>query len=57
MYNYFDYDNDRIKVRERFLKEAEKKTTLKDIGDMLDKFIIDERADSLKYTDFTKPLD
>lgn len=33
MYDYFDYDNDRTKVRERFLKEAQKKTTLKDIGD------------------------
>lgn len=36
MYDYFDYDNDRVRVRNRFLNEASKKTTLKDIGEMLD---------------------
>jgi hypothetical protein len=36
MYDYFDFDNDRSRVRNRFLKEASKKTTLKDIGEMLD---------------------
>ena len=31
MYNFFDYDNDRERVRTRFLEEANKRTTLKDI--------------------------
>jgi hypothetical protein len=40
MYQYFDYDNDRSKIRNRFIKEMNKKTTLKDIGDTLDKLIL-----------------
>jgi len=36
MYNYLDYDNDRVRIRERFIKEMNKKTTLKDIGELLD---------------------
>jgi hypothetical protein len=51
MYNYFDYDNDRAHVRRRLLDEESKKTTLKDIGELLDKFLLDERAEGLKYTD------
>lgn len=54
MYAYFDYDNDRARVRDRFIKEQNKKTTLKDIGEALDKFLLDERAESLRYTDETK---
>lgn len=57
MYDYFDYDNDRARVRNRFIQEANKKTSLKEIGEMLDQFILDERSDSLRYTDITKPLD
>lgn len=57
MYDFYDYDNDRARVRERFLKEANKKTTLKEIGETLDKFILEERADSLRYTDISRPLD
>jgi hypothetical protein len=53
MYNYIDYDNDRARVRNRLMKEAHKKTTLKDIGELLDKFLLDERAEGLKYTDDT----
>ena len=51
MYNYFDYDNDRSRVRKRFLEEMDKRTTLKDIGEMLDKFILDEKAESFIYYD------
>lgn len=36
MYDYFDYDNDRSRVRNRFIAQNDKKTTLKDIGEMLD---------------------
>lgn len=51
MYSFFDYDNDRARVRDRFLNEQHKKITLKDIGSMLDKFLLDERAESLRYLD------
>jgi hypothetical protein len=51
MYNYFDFDNDRARVRHRFIKEMNKKTTLKDIGEMLDKFILDDKAELSQYYD------
>lgn len=54
MYSYFDYDNDRARVRQRFLDEMNKKTTLKDIGEQLDKFLLDERARGADYIDLTK---
>ena len=54
MYNYADYDNDRENIRRRFIDEMNKKTTLKDIGESLDKFILDEKAENLKYWDPTK---
>ena len=49
MYNFFDYDNDRERVRTRFLEEANKRTTLKDIGEALDKFMLDEKAKGLTF--------
>lgn len=54
MYDYFDFDNDRTRVRDRFIKEINKKTTLKDIGEALDKFLVDEKAKGLGYHDLTK---
>ena len=51
MYNFIDYDNDRTRVRNRFLAEMNKKTTLKDIGESLDRFLIDERGESFKFAD------
>ena len=45
MYNYFDYDHDRTVIREKFLMEMHKKTTVKDIGEKLDEFILDSKAD------------
>lgn len=44
MYNYLDFYNDRHKVRERFVNEINKKTTLEDIGKRLDKFVLDSKA-------------
>jgi hypothetical protein len=49
MFSFLDYDNDRYKVREKFIKEMNKKTTLDDIGKALDKFIVDEKGDMLEY--------
>jgi len=54
MYNYLDYESDRVRVRERFLKEMNKKTTLEDIGRMLDKLLVDEKAADIKYWDISK---
>jgi len=51
MYTYFDYDNDRERVRKRFMKKSNLKTSLKDIGEQLDKFLLDEKAEGLRYED------
>jgi hypothetical protein len=44
MYNYLDYDSNRHQLRERFAKEMHKKTSLKDVGEKLDEFILDSKA-------------
>lgn len=44
MYDYMDFDNQRKNVRERFLNEMHKKTTLKDIGEKLDEFTYSSKA-------------
>ena len=49
MYNYLDYNNDRYQLREKFAHEMHKKTTLKDIGEKLDEFILDSKAKEMKY--------
>ena len=51
MYNFMDYDNDRTRMRQRFIAEMNKKTSLKDIGEALDKFIVDEKGESLRFWD------
>ena len=52
MFDYLDFDNDRVRIRNKFIREMNKRTTLEDIGRVLDKFIIDEQADSYEYLDF-----
>lgn len=44
MYSFDDIANDRYILRNRFLHEMNKKTTLKDIGAKLDEFILDSKA-------------
>lgn len=44
MYHSLDYDNDRRVVRDKFLKEVNKRTTLADVGETLDKLVIDSKA-------------
>jgi len=51
MYNYLDFKNDRHRVRERFMKEMNKKTTIEDIGGLLDKFILDSKANTVEHFD------
>ena len=49
MYDYFDFDTERHKVRDKFVKEMHKKTTLKDIGEKLDEFILSSKAAQADY--------
>ena len=49
MYNYLDYDNDRTYVRNKFLKEMNKRTTLADIGETLDKIHYSSKANNYKH--------
>lgn len=44
MYTYYDYRHDRQKARARFLKHANRKSTLGDIGALLDKWTLDSKA-------------
>lgn len=44
MYSFDDIRHDRHVLRNRFLNEMNKKTTLKDIGAKLDEFILDSKA-------------
>jgi len=46
MYNYADLENDRHRVRERFVKHMNRKTTLEDIGVLLDKWVLDSKANT-----------
>lgn len=46
MYNYMDFRSDRHRVRERFLKHVNKKSTIEDIGGLIDKFTLDSKANT-----------
>jgi len=46
MYNYLDFKCDRHRVRDRFMKEVNKKTTIEDIGGLLDRFVLDSKANT-----------
>ena len=56
MYNYLDYKNDRHRVRERFLKEMNKKTTIQDVGYLLDELVLDSKAENKDFYDPAKHL-
>lgn len=49
MFNFLDYDYDRYHVREKFIKEMNKKTTLQEIGEILDQMLINEQAADAQY--------
>lgn len=49
MYDYLDYDHDRAQVREKFLKDVNKRTTLEDIGETLDRLTYASKAQDYKY--------
>lgn len=54
MYNYLDYNNDRYRLREQFANEMHKKTSLQDVGEKLDEFILDSKAKQLEYWNYEK---
>ena len=57
MYNHLDYDSDRSVVRAKFMNEVNKRTTLEDIGETLDKLTIAAKAYNYKYYDVAEHHD
>ncbi len=51
MYDYLDYGGDRAQVRGKFLREMNKRVTLDDIGETLDKLVIESKAANWKHYD------
>lgn len=51
MYGYLDYDHDRARVRSKFLKEMNKRTSLADIGETLDQLHYGSKATNWKHYD------
>ena len=51
MYDAMDFDHDRARVRRQFLKNVNQRTTLEDIGEELDKLVIDSKASNYKHYD------
>ena len=49
MYNYLDFDSDRTKVRDQFLKDVTRRSSLADIGETLDKLTIASKAADHQY--------
>lgn len=49
MYNFYDYDTNRFKVREKFVKEMNKKISLKDIGETLDDLVLENKSKYYKH--------
>ena len=56
MYSYLDYDNNRHRLREKFANEMHKKTSLQDVGEKLDEFILDSKAKQADYWHADKHL-
>lgn len=46
MYSYIDFRSDRHRARERFVKHVNKKSTIEDIGGLLDRFVLDSKANT-----------
>lgn len=54
MYDALDYDHDRVKVRSKFLEEVNKRVTLADVGETLDKLAYDSKGEYAKYYEIHK---
>lgn len=51
MYNFMDYDNERANVRQKYLQETNKRVDLRDIGEMLDDLVFENKAKLNKHYD------
>lgn len=49
MYNTFDYETDRSRIRDKFLTQMNKRISLKDIGETLDELVLDNKSKYNKY--------
>ena len=57
MYSYLDYDHDRARVRDKFLNEMNKRSTLADIGETLDRLVANSKAASWRHYDLREHHD
>lgn len=51
MYSHWDFHHERAKARERFAQSINQKSTLRDIGGLLDRFTLDSKARVAEYFD------
>jgi hypothetical protein len=49
MYNSMDYDNDRLQIRKKYLKQMNKRVDLKDVGEMLDELVVENKAKHMQH--------
>lgn len=54
MYDHFDYDNDRAKARKKFLSEVNRRVTLEDIGETLDKLTHESKGENAEHYDLLR---
>ena len=54
MYDQLDFDHDRSKVRRKFLSEVNRRVSLDDIGETLDKLIYESKGENAQYYDLLR---
>jgi len=54
MYQHGDYDSERYKIREKFLKETGKRVNLDDIGETLDDMVLANKAKYFEHYEIAK---
>lgn len=54
MYDHLDFDHDRSKVRKKFLSEVNRRVTLDDIGETLDKLIYESKGENAEHYDLLR---
>jgi len=56
MFNYLDFESDRDQTRAKFANEMHRKSTIEDIGGILDVLTLDSKAKVADYWDDKKHL-
>lgn len=56
MFNYLDFESDRDRTRQRFNQEMHRKSTIEDIGGILDVLTLDSKAKVADYWDSSKHI-